>query len=465
MSFVEGLEAGRRAGESLYAIPVGRGSNPLVAYTAMVNRGRNYMGGHINAAAIRAQAAQAAIEEKKLALEERKQALAEQVAADAAWAKREELRQQKALRESAIIKDQEDIAGKREERWAKGAKESRESEAYERAKDIQNRKNAFPQFMQGVYGKNPALVKDYLNRYGSETANVKDVTFSSPEIDPKNPEGMIITYEDGTSSFFKDPKDFYQNFAALVDPKIEEAIYTRRLKESEEVRKKAKAEREQQEFEGKTPLTKKELADLRTKALKAYKDDPEIYDKATGEKKPGVVSEEQYVKDYIKKAAGEAPGAEGEEKGAGYKEFKAPDGRVKREYDDGRVEILKDGKVIAAKDKSGNVINPGPRAQRKGSTIDYGTGEMTPEGEAEIEAEKQKAAKPKAEAERKAAIKGEEPIPTGTAEYTDKRTGHQMRVTVYSDGTTKTEKIESKKKRKKKKEGNGSGEGNGGGGD
>ena len=324
---------------------------------------------------------------------------------------------------------------------------------------------ALGSLMQGIYGRNGEIVKDFINRFGNPKAKVQSVEFADPRIDPKNPEGAIITYEDGSTSFFKDNKDLYQGFIAWLDPKIEEALYNRSVKEKEDARKEAKEAREQQEFEGKGPLTPKELADYRSKAMKAYKEDPEVYDKATGEKKAGAPSEDQYVKDYISKATGQAEAKPGEG-GGGYKEFRAPDGRVKREYADGRIEILKDGKVIAAKDKNGNVINPGPKAQRKGSTIDYGTGEMTPEGEAEVEAAKQKEAKARAEGERKAAIeeKKKEATPTGTAEYTDKSTGHQMRVTVYSDGTTKTEKIQSKKKRKKKKEGDTDSNGGGGGG-
>lgn len=461
MSMISAIDVGERSRDRGGIVSFREGQSPLAAYTALRGQ-RTAMAGHnvLNPGAIRQAAAQAVNEEKKLELEERKVAVLEaaeqRTAVEQAERRRMDEQQKRFEREQAIDTEYETKMKGIQERYTKDTEEGRKAEQYERGKDIQARKDAFPKLMEGVYGRNPQLVKDYINNFGDKRANVSDVQFSSPEVDPKNPNAMIITYEDGGKSFFKDPKDFYQNFAALIDPKIEEAIYTRRLKESEEERKTAKAGREQAEFEGRAPLTPKELADLRVKGEAAYKNDPEVYDKVSGDKKPGAPSKEEYVKKYIEEVTGKAQEAKGKGTGGEYTELRAPDGRVKREYADGRVEILRDGEVIAAKDKNGNVIKVGPKKAKVGSEIDYGTGKATEEGEAALEAQAKKEKGTAEEAERKSAIKGKEPTPTGTAQYTDKATGHQMKVTVYSDGTTKTERIESKKKKRKK--GNGEGD-------
>lgn len=471
MTMISAIDVGERTRGGLAVYDVNRSAvNPGAVYQSLLQRKPMQGGGGFNPGAIRAQAAKEANEEKRIALEERRVAVQEQsearAAAEQIQRRRMDEQQKQFERSQAIDTEYEKKLTSTQERYSKDVKMGQETEQFQRGKDLQARKDAFPQLMEGVYGRNPDLVKNYLNEFGSKKANISKVEFASPAIDPKNPNSMMITYEGGGTSFFKDPKEFYQNFAAFVDPKFEEAIYTRRLKEQEEGRKTAKAEREEIEFEGKGPISAKELADYSVKAKAAYKSDPEVYDKVSGDKKAGALSEAEYIKKYLEEVAGSRQAAQGRASNAGFKELKAPDGRIKREYDDGAVEILKDGKVIAAKDKNGNVINAGRNQKQEDrapvSSIDYSTGEVTEEGAAFLDRQKGREAKAKEDTERKTAIEdeGKKVHETGTAEYTDKITGYQMKVTVYSDGTTKKERIESKKKKKRKK---GNGEGDNGG--
>jgi len=487
MSMISAIDVGERTRGGLAVYDVNRSSvNSGAVYQSLLNR-RPMQGQNIlNPGAIRAEAAKAVNEEKKIALDERRVAVMEATEQRAAVEQTERRRmdeQQKQFeRSQAIDTEYEKKMTGAQERYAKDTKTNQEMEQFKRGKDLQARKDAFPQFMEGVYQRNPDPVKNYLNEFGSKKANVAKVEFATPEIDPENPESIKITYEGGGTSFFKDPKEFYQTFAAFVDPNFEEAIYTRRLKEAEEGRKTAKASREEAEFQGTAPLTEKEKKDMRAKGLEYLRKDPDYFDQTTGKQVKGA-DLEKGLKEYEKLVIGDRQAPQGRASTAGFKESKASDGRVRRDYDDGAVEILKDGKVIAAKDKNGNVINAG-NAETKGkppkgpaSTVDYGTGEMTPEGEAALDAIRQNEAKTKAEGERKAAIKEKEAQPREEGHIDYEKNGVQMRKTVYSDRTTKTEKIESKdgggdgdgggdkKKKKKKKDGGGDGGDGGNGGE
>lgn len=462
MSIISAIDVGERSRGGIGIYDVNRGAvNPGQVYESLLNRRAMPGNNVLNAGAIRAAAAQAANEEKKIALEERKVAVQEadqqQRAIEQNERRRMEERQKQFDRDQAINTEYEKRMTGAQDRYAKDIKTGQEGQVFDRNQDLQARKDTLPQLMQGLYGKNGKAVADWINRFGNPNARVKSVDFADPSVDPKNPDSAMITYEDGSKSYFKNTEDLYKGFLAWTDPNVEEHLSKERQKKEELASKERIAG-------AKSKLTPEKYAKIHADATTAYN---KLYpvDKLTGKRPDDAPDVNDYVKAYKEHAIEQAITAETEgqatvEAGkgqkpaaSGYTEFKSPDGRIKREYVDGRVEILKDGKVIAAKDKGGNVINPGTnkKGTSKGPTFDYSTGEMTPEGEAQIEASKQAEITAAQEKTRKAAIeqKKKEPTPTGTAEYTDRSTGHQMRVTVYSDGTTKTEKIESKKKRKK----------------
>ena len=155
MSMIQAIDVGERSRGSLGIYDTNRSAvNPGAVYSSL--RSARPMSGHnvLNPGAIRAAAAQAAIEEKKIALEERKQALAEQVAADNAFAQREKLRQderQKSFeREQAITAEKEKSLTGAQDRYLKDTKEGREAEAFDRGRDLQARKDNMGSLMQGT---------------------------------------------------------------------------------------------------------------------------------------------------------------------------------------------------------------------------------------------------------------------------------------------------------------------------
>lgn len=450
----DGIVAAIRAGEESVRTNAPR-SNPYAIFPQMqaraVERNRKrpmYRGHAVSPAAIHAQAAKQAVEQKRLELEERRVALQEaqeeRAAQEAALQRASEERQATFERGRAIDQDLEAKLQGSEERYQTRMKGIREQETFDRAKELSARKDAFGGVMLAIQGKHGPAVADFINQYGNPKARVANVEFATPEMDPKNPDGVIISYEDGTSSFFKDREALYKGFVGWMDPKLEETIYNRRVAEEKEARTKAKEARETAEFLGQKPLSKKQLADLRADALEEYRE--QYYDKVGKEWNPERPPQDQFIKQYIGNVTGataaqaaEQKGAPGEQKappaeqpeekrpyfdyGSGegetgwtrdYKEYRAKDGRVKREYANGAIEVYDaKGNLLAAKDAQGNITKGG-------------------KGEA--------------------AETGKEKKVQGTAEYRDPKTGTKMKAIMYTDGTIERKPAEGSKGSKSSKE-------------
>lgn len=369
-------------------------------------------GSRPGAGAIHSQAAQAVLEEKKLDLEQRKVAIEEA-----------KLAEQQAT--GAIARSQAIDAG-----YQKEVEGIRGTEKYDKEKDLMRRKDSMPQLMQGIYGKNPAIVKDWINQYGNPQAKIQDVQFATPEIDPKNPDGVMVTYENGSTSFFKDTKDFYKGFIAWMDPKVEESLREGEIKERETKVKESEAETKRITALNKTGMSDKEYADAYSKAVKAYNDTYKV-DSISGKRAADAPDQQTYVDAYMDRVASTKKRTSAiSEEGApqakqpkpetgpgmkGYQEFKSRDGRVKRVYPDGREVVFdKNGKKLGER-VTGKIPKKLPDVPTPGETA---TKDTKNTAEKRVE---------------------------GTTTRTDPKTGDTIKTVVYSDGTTK----ETREKKKK----------------
>lgn len=281
-----------------------------------------------------------------------------------------------------------------------------------RKRGREQEENAFNQAMLGVHMGDPNAVKTFINQFGSPTSNVQDIIFGPPD-DP----GVIVKYEDGKSSLFKDKEEFQRGFMFFMSPKLREAM-----------------EKKKTTGTSKQEMSPGQAADLDVKARKAYKEE---FTDIAGETRADAPDKEAWIEAWKKDQTETAAKTASPKQGSAIAPT-PPAAPKNLRATPGAVEVP-------------------PKQPNKREGVDpYGTGEkllvlhkeppQRPQGlpeEAKWDSRgfyvlykdgKPYKVKPKEGAQGKQRK-------IGSSEFTDPKTGKKMRRIHYADGTSETKEI------------------------
>ena len=299
-------------------------------------------------------------------------------------------------------------------------------EAMQQGREDQAQADDFRSAMMGVHLRDANAVKNFINKYGDPQTNVADVIFG-PENDP----GVIVAYEDGKKSYFKDAEQFYRGFMFWMDPKAEKIIGERTKREKEEGKE-----------EEKKVMDRAKIWNDLDKTYDSRFEDP------AGNTKPDAPDRDTWKAQEFERITGRKWERPVRGDGAIKKPEKAAEASPEAEHGKGKPPVA--GAVWSeprqawfVKDKKGkwnrivgdNEVRLGRRKEGE-EAFDYGSGKGSPEGDYPSAAGAPIArgkVPPKPE-ERSRGKQGKGKV-TGKVSFTDPETGKKVTRTYYADGT------------------------------
>lgn len=183
----------------------------------------------------------------------------------------------------------------------KGTKETQAREGYKAdmggvadSMAIQEKQQTddFNAAMFGLHAKDANAMKYYINRYGSSTANVKDIMF-----DPTGKtDEVIVTYENGKTTKFASRDELYSGMLFFMNPKVEK-----------ELAKQAKERRAETRADQTAQITgAKNISQIREKIGKDY--DAKYPKDPMGQPMKGAPDRDAYIEKRYKQEYGQLPG-------------------------------------------------------------------------------------------------------------------------------------------------------------
>lgn len=203
----------------------------------------------------------------------------------------------------------------------------------------------------GLATNNPEPILNFFKKYGKEGVEIERIEFGPDGVD------MQVWYKGHKQpEYFKDKEQFFSHLLAFANPKLEAKLQETAVKEAAKAKK------------GKTGASIYKVT--MAQALKEWERrflDP------TGRPKPGAPDKDQWARQYVTEMA--RAGMQPEKRGMGmeYKDIPLRDGRIKRVWQDGTMEILtKDGVVQSVRTRNGIVYPAGtPGFKRHHKTRRY----------------------------------------------------------------------------------------------
>lgn len=446
MGFAQGVQAGKQAAAQWGGTGKAK-TNPYAAMGA-IETTLKQLNKRMSPAVIRNNAASMANQERQLDLQERQQQFVESQAALAEdkrrWAIEEQtgqgLKQDAAAAQKGLI-----VPG---EEYRKEAGELRTQEKHDVARGQVDQAEDFKIVQWAVANRQAGPIVEFINKYGGKSANLRGMSW--------NEKGEVLVFPENEKEkpgYFKNNEELMRSFVGFMNPKVESQMAKmareeagQKLKGREQDRKDY-ATYDKDKVEGKGAVTPSQHRMLRNDARKRYK---EKYHDALGKATAGAPDEEAWVTQEVGKEI-DAMGGKGVAKGAQQAISEKGEAEVERFRDpktgntmvvhpDGRREVL---------DKKGDVIaTRGGKGAKEAVKSDamYGRNvEGVPAAMGSIPKDRGKAASKDVpeKAEKKAAS-------SGSATYTDPKTGKKMKATMGADGTITTEEVDDSKKKRKK---------------
>ena len=434
MGFAQGLQAGTQARNSWRGSSKSTG-NPYQAMGA-IDSTLKQLNKRLHPGMIRNTAAGMANQERAIDLQERKQDFVESQAAlaqrnkedERRWAAEnkvaDELNQQAGLAEKAV-------SGSPGEEYREGMGEIREQEKHEWGQSKAKQAEDFKMVQWAVANRQAGPIVEFINRYGSETSNLRGMSW--------NEKGEVLVFpenEQEKPGYFKNNEELMKSFVGFLNPKVEAAAIKLAGQQAGETRKDREQDRKDYATYNKKPVTAAQRRQVRNDVRKRYKSK---FEDVLGEVKGDAPDMETWIDQETEK---ELTKIVGKSESAGSGETGIPEpgtgGKAKRYKDpktgntlvihpDGKREVLDpSGKILATRG--------GEEKEEAGEQLQWD------------EAIDVAAKADKAEKEAKLPPKEKAKVTRyGTATYTDPKTGKKMKATMNSDGTITTEEADKKK--------------------
>lgn len=436
MGFAQGVQAGTQAAQR-WSGGTRAKSNPYQAMGA-IDATLKQLNKRLSPAVIRNNAADMANQERAIDLQERQQDFVESQAAltedKRRWAG-EDATGRELTRQAEVAGKGQAIPG---EQYRAEAGELRTQEKHDVEIGQGKQAEDFKMVQWAVANRQAGPIVEFINQYGDKSANLRGMSW--------NEKGEILVFPENEKEkpgYFKNNEELMKSFVGFMDPKVESKMA--KMARDEESQKLKGREQDRKDYatydkdSGKGAVTPSQHRMLRNDARKRYeKKFHDVLGKAT----EGAPDEEAWINQEVDKEI-EAMGGKGvakgdqqaiSEKGEPKAErFRDPKtGNTMVVHPDGRREVLdKKGNVIATRDSKGT-SKEGTRYTR-----DKAGG---PVASVKIPKKKEKGAAVPEKVEKKAAS-------SGSATYTDPKTGKKMKATMGADGTITTEEVGGKKKK------------------